>query len=123
MGQYDKAIEFYSKDLGVCLKGLGEVDSDTASAYNNIGLAYDRKGEFYKAIEYLDKALKIRLECHGVNNKDTADSYHNLGVAYLALKDAHGLLRCFLRVVWRLWPLFCYLLWSLFSNYVVNIYA
>jgi tetratricopeptide (TPR) repeat protein len=38
---------------------LGENHPELASTYNNIGLAYQRKGEYDKGLQYMEIALKI----------------------------------------------------------------
>ena len=63
LGEYDKAIAYYEKDLKITLATLGEKHPSTATSYNNIGGAWDSKGEYDKAIEYYEKALYI---FHGV---------------------------------------------------------
>ena len=76
------AIEFFQKNLDICLEGLGEKHPDTAASYNNLGVCYRSKGEYKKNIEYHQKALLIRLGSLGENHADTAASYDNLGVCH-----------------------------------------
>ncbi|MGC1120406.1 MAG: tetratricopeptide repeat protein [Candidatus Methanofastidiosia archaeon] len=49
LGEWDKAIEYYEKDLEI-LEGLGDTHG-MAKTYGNLGPVYARKGELHKAIE------------------------------------------------------------------------
>jgi tetratricopeptide (TPR) repeat protein len=64
------------------LDKLGHDHPDVALSYNNLGLAYDNKGEYDRGIEYYEKSLKIYLEKLGHDHPDVALSYNNLGTAY-----------------------------------------
>jgi len=65
-GNYDSAIAEYNKAL--------QLNPNDASAYNNLGLAYESLGQYQKAIEYLQKSLQL--------DPNDALAYYNLGVAY-----------------------------------------
>jgi tetratricopeptide (TPR) repeat protein len=82
LGDYNKAIEYYKKALGIYLKTIGENHPVTAISYNNLGAVYGSKGDYNKAIDYYEKALKIRLKTIGENHIDTAMTYNNLGLVY-----------------------------------------
>ena len=64
------------------LKKLGNNHPDIAASYNNLGAAYDSKGNYERAIEYYEKSLAIRLKKLGSNHPDIAISYNSLGSAY-----------------------------------------
>ncbi|MCB4762761.1 MAG: tetratricopeptide repeat protein [Sulfurovum sp.] len=76
LAKYDKAIELLEETLTI---ELGENHPFTATSYNNIGSAWDSKGEYDKAMKYHEKALKIRLATLGENHPLTATSYNNIG--------------------------------------------
>ena len=76
IGNYDKAIEFYQKQIDI----IGH-HPHTGSIYNNIGVVYNIKGDYDKAIEFYEKSLKINLETFGKDTLEIADQYNNLGVA------------------------------------------
>jgi tetratricopeptide (TPR) repeat protein len=44
-GEYDKALEYYEKDLAISIKTLGAEHPAVATSYNNIAGAYVNKGE------------------------------------------------------------------------------
>ena len=57
------------------------LDQSYASAYSNLGLAYESKGDYDKAIEYFQKSLKINLKKLGSEDPNVAINYNNLGFA------------------------------------------
>ena len=59
LAHYDKAIEYYEKALASNLKTFGVNHPSVATHWNNLGSAWDAKGEFDKAIEYYEKALQV----------------------------------------------------------------
>lgn len=69
-GQFDVGIRLWQKAL---LKG------DNAEYYNNMGLAYKKKGDFDQALENYNKALAIREEY--------PECLNNLGVLWTDKKD------------------------------------
>tara|TARA_B100001123_G_scaffold393223_1_gene473057 strand:+ start:137 stop:1162 length:1026 start_codon:yes stop_codon:yes gene_type:complete len=81
-GEYDKALEYYEKDLAIGLNSLGAEHPDVANTYNNIGSTYDKKGEYDKAIGYFEKCLAIQLKTLGAEHPNVATTYNNIGLAY-----------------------------------------
>ena len=78
LGQVDSAVKSYSQTI--------EFDPRHAFAYNNRGIAYDRKREISKALKDYDEAIRLK--------KDFAEAYYNRGITYrekdevdLAIKD------------------------------------
>ena len=63
---------------------LGERHPDVAVSLDNIGSAYNAKGEHDKAIEYHEKALAILRVVLGERHPDVATSLNNIGYAYNA---------------------------------------
>jgi len=86
LGEYDKAIEYYEKDLKITLATLGENHPSTATSYNNIGSVWKSKGKYDKAIEYLEKALKISINTLGEGHPNVAVVKGNLESAKESLK-------------------------------------
>ena len=87
MGDYPKALEFFTKALDTREKVLGKYHPDTASNYNNIGSVYRRMGDYPKALEFFTKALDTREKVLGKDHPDTANSYNNIGSIYSDLRD------------------------------------
>ena len=78
IGQLDQA-EIYIKDkaLPIYEKHLGK-HPYTATAWNSLGVVYQKMGRFSSAKEYLMKGLKLREELLG-DHGDTMRSLHALG--------------------------------------------
>jgi tetratricopeptide (TPR) repeat protein len=74
----DKTIEYATQ---VAIHAL--TDDDRGFAYNNIAIAYLKKGEYDKAIGYYEKSLAIRLKVLEAEHPEVATTYNNLGSAYL----------------------------------------
>jgi TPR repeat protein len=89
-GEYDEAIGYIEKDLGIRLKTLGPEHPRVAESYNRIGNAYAYKGEHDEAIDSFKKALVIRLKVSGPKHPHVADVHSNMGDAYLT-KGERGL--------------------------------
>jgi len=64
------------------LKDAIRLDPDYGEAYNNMGLAYNHKGEYDRAIGYYQKALNIDLKKLGPEHPSVAIDYNNIGLAY-----------------------------------------
>jgi tetratricopeptide (TPR) repeat protein len=61
LGEYDKAIQDYSKAI--------QIDPMNAFAYYNKGISLDRKGDYKLAIESFTSAIEIE--------PNKSDFYHN----------------------------------------------
>ena len=77
--EYDKALEFYQKSLGIELKTIGEEHPSLADSHNRIGSIWYRKGEYDKALEYYLKSLNKRLKTFGDEHRSVASSYSRIG--------------------------------------------
>jgi len=82
LGEYDNYLEVNTKRLNLLLQVPNENRTKIATAYNEIGLAWESKGDYDKAIEFYTKSLKIQLATLGENHPSTATSYNNLGSAW-----------------------------------------
>ena len=60
------------------LEGAIRVDPDYGPAYNNIGFAYQQKGDYDRALEYYQKALEIGIMRFGKNHPYTKKLQRNL---------------------------------------------
>ncbi|ETO34668.1 hypothetical protein RFI_02422, partial [Reticulomyxa filosa] len=68
--------------LKLYLEIFGRNHADVAESYNNLGCAYDDKGQYDEAVECYEMSLKIRKEIFGIMNKSVGDSYWNLGLVF-----------------------------------------
>jgi len=68
-GDYNEAIDCYNDRL-IKIKS-----NDSSSVYNNIGIAYRRKGDYDKAIEYYEKSIDW-------DKGNPAHTYKNMGNVY-----------------------------------------
>jgi tetratricopeptide (TPR) repeat protein len=82
IGDYQKAITFYEKDLEIIQKSLPPNHPRLAMSYNNIGIAYISMGEYSKALSSHEKALEIQQQSLPPNHPALAASYGNIGIAY-----------------------------------------
>ena len=85
--EFDKALEYYQKALGINKKILGDEHKDTADSYSNMGNIYDYLEEFEKAVEYYQKALGITKKVLGDEHTNTANLYYKIGNAYKSLGE------------------------------------
>jgi tetratricopeptide (TPR) repeat protein len=51
-----------------------------ATAYNNIGNLFKRKGRYEKALEYYSKSLKIKIKLFGGRSEGVAASLSNIAL-------------------------------------------
>ncbi len=70
MGDYDKAIKLHQKSLAIMLNKLGPGYLEVASAYQNRGKVYAKKGDKPKAKALLLKARAIFVKKMGTKNPD-----------------------------------------------------
>ena len=82
LAQYEQALEWYNKALGIREKVLGAEHPDTAYTYNNIAIEYYEQCNYPKALEWHQKALGIREKVLGAEHPDTAATYNNIAVVY-----------------------------------------
>ncbi|CAF1390096.1 unnamed protein product [Rotaria sordida] len=81
-GEYNMALEFYTKSLDINEKTLPPNHPNLARSYNNIGSVYDTMGEYSKALSYYEKDLEISLKAFPPNHPSLATSYNNIGFVY-----------------------------------------
>ncbi|CAF1332148.1 unnamed protein product [Adineta steineri] len=79
-GDYEQAIEYYRKALGIWEKTLSVNHPNLAISYSNIGGVYDSMGEYEKALSFYEKTLPAE-------HPSLATSYNNLGSIYNNMKE------------------------------------
>ena len=77
-GNYERALEYYSKSLAIRKKIADKKGMGTS--YGNIGNIYDDQGNYEKALEYHSKSLSIEKELG--DKKGMGFSYNNIGIIY-----------------------------------------
>eukprot|EP00047_Mylnosiga_fluctuans_P017026 m.58223 g.58223 ORF g.58223 m.58223 type:complete len:800 (-) comp6880_c0_seq1:40-2439(-) len=82
LGEIDKALQFYEKDLAVARQELGEKHPDTGICYNNLGAALRKKGDYDAALDNFEKALAIKLATKGANETSTAVTVRHIGATW-----------------------------------------
>lgn len=81
-GMYYDAEKVYLRQIALAEELYGKEHTNTAEAYNNIGVVYKNQGDYLKALEYHKKALEIDEKVLGTDHPGTATDYNNIGVAY-----------------------------------------
>ncbi|MEO1385045.1 MAG: tetratricopeptide repeat protein, partial [Bacteroidota bacterium] len=87
IAQYDSAIKYLQ--IALHLDSMSYGTDSLGTYYNNLGSAYDSKGDYGRAIELYEKALAIDTTVYGLQHPTVATQYNNLGSAYKAL-GAYG---------------------------------
>lgn len=86
-GDYERALEFYSRALIIYKKVLGKEHRDIATTYNNIAGVYQVQGYYIKALEFYNRALMIYEKVLGTEHSDTATTYNNIAGVYQVQGD------------------------------------
>ena len=81
-GKLQYAILCRDRSLQLRVRLLGEMHSDTATSYHNLGRMYKEQNEYEMAEQCYNKSLEIRRTLFGEEHEDTAISYNSLGVLY-----------------------------------------
>jgi CHAT domain-containing protein len=85
LNEYNKAIAFGNKALG--LIGVGELNNnyDVAILYTNIGTCYTRLSDYSKAVMYLEKAESVYSESSIPEDENYINLLNSLAAAYFFL--------------------------------------
>ena len=86
-GEYDKALEWYQKDLEFKEKVLGKEHPDAAKTYHNIAEIYRNQGDYTTALDWNQKALEINEKVMGTEHPNTAVTYNNIASVYYSQND------------------------------------
>lgn len=98
-GDYNMALEYWTKVLQINLKIYGKKDSRTSMTYFMLGTAYGANGDYDKALDYLSKDLKINLQRLGEENTDIASTYSNMANIYLQKGDYNNSLIYYIKAI------------------------
>jgi len=92
LGNSNKSLELLQQ--AIALYGKNNSNSEeAASAYNNIGVAYDNRGDYKNALIYMKKGLEMRKQLLPENHSDIATSYNNIAGVYGKLGNFDEALR------------------------------
>ena len=78
-GHYERALEYYQKDLDITIKVVGHDHIDVAASCQNIAVVYLKQGERAQAIEMATKAYDINLKVLGSDHPSTRQLKSFLG--------------------------------------------
>lgn len=87
LSRYDAAISISNHSLTKTLPRLGEFHPEVAMSYNNIGVAYGRKGDYENQLKHYQKALMIQERLPGDSDTAVELSYNNIGACFGLLGD------------------------------------
>jgi len=82
LAKYNKEIELNELALALYIKEEGENSANVVILRNNLGLAWDSKGQYDKAIDYYEKTLNSSLKTFGEDHPIVAMLWNNLGSAW-----------------------------------------
>ena len=84
--EHEKALEYYK--LYIEENEAKGKDHNLATAYNNIGLIYQRQRKYKEALKYNLKSLEIEEALDRNDNHQTmANTYNNIGIIYVHQKE------------------------------------
>jgi len=84
-GDHQKALEYMEQALKIELFIYGEVNSRTASSFNNIATVYQSLAMYQETLEHYMKALNITKLIYGETHRSMASLFNNIGVVYRIL--------------------------------------
>lgn len=88
---YNDALQYARKGLGIRESTFGIYHPDTASSYHTLGLTLRRMGGdgLAFALEHFQNALAIRESVLGTEHRDTIESYEKVQVVLSDLEVAN----------------------------------
>jgi tetratricopeptide (TPR) repeat protein len=82
LGNYEKALEYYTLSLNLSQTLFGEQHMSTAIAYSDVGSAYSEMGNYSDALQYYTTSLEIRISLFGESDPQTAAGFSNVGAMW-----------------------------------------
>ncbi len=82
LGRFDEMIALAERSLALSQKVLGPEHPDVALALNNLGAAYQAKGDYARAEPLYERSLAIREPALGPEHPDVAGSLNNLALLF-----------------------------------------
>jgi CHAT domain-containing protein len=85
LNNLEESTTYLQTALDLRLKFFGDLHSETAGSYNNLGLVFAEENPT-KSLEYYRKALSIYLDMYGKNHPATASCLNNIALINSKLK-------------------------------------
>ena len=89
---FQKSLRYHQRALGIYKILYNDNHPNIATALNNIGVIYQKKGELKDSFVYLQQALKMRQKIYQGNHADIATSLNDIGIYYKEKRDLENAL-------------------------------
>lgn len=80
--QYDKALTYFAHSCEIVVNTYGYDHPILESYYNNIALAFEKKGDYKQSIVYYQKSLEIAKHSLGQDPLSYANTLYRVGLCY-----------------------------------------
>ena len=87
LGDFQAALNYYSKALKMCTDIVGETHSDRAAIFINIGDVYTDTEQYYDALENYRAAMEIYQLLSAKPSADIAGCFNKIAVVYSLQKN------------------------------------
>ena len=85
VNDYEKAVEFYLKEIEISERLFGKKHSSVAISLSNIAGVYQSLAQYDKALVYYERALQIRKQVFGETHPETGAVLNNIAILYYHL--------------------------------------
>ncbi|KAJ1487040.1 Tetratricopeptide repeat-domain-containing protein [Baffinella frigidus] len=68
-GQYEAALELFTKGLAIEIREHGPDHPAVAATYNNMAVVYFKQSKYGKALELFEKCLAIEIKANGPDHQ------------------------------------------------------
>jgi CHAT domain-containing protein len=96
---FAQALRFLKKSVSIKRAVLGELHSDVAMGYGNIGEVYRKTGDQDQALHFYKKALAVHLASPGTYHYELAETYASIGEVYESRGDYDQALAFYQRAI------------------------
>lgn len=86
-GQFDKALDYYSKGIDLLYSSPEPNQKKLAKLYNYFGVTNGKKGRYEQALQFYEKELEINKQLYGETHPSVAGGYNNVGGIYYRSGD------------------------------------
>jgi len=98
-GEYESALEFYSKSLEINKSAPEGSDILVAGSYKNMGSVYNNQGDYEKALEFYSKSLELEKLVSSEDHPGIATSFNNIGTVYFSQGEYDKALEYFFKAL------------------------